>query len=431
MDYIAGMGFDAIWISPVTHSLEGNTTWGYGYHGYWLDDPYRLNEHFGSAQDLHDLSDEVHRRGMALMVDVVVNHFAINTDPPTYGHLPAPFNSVDAFHPRTAIDHEDQSSIENGWLVHDQLPLLADVNTENPVVFDALVQSVVQLVRNFRIDGIRLDTARHMPWKALVQFQEAVGVFVTGEILNGDVEYVSRYQGALDSVLNYPLYFEAAKVFSGDANFHSLADIITSERTTFPDPTVLVNFLDNHDQPRLASSSGGINSDMNAATFSMLMPGIPSIYYGFEQRLQGGKDPENREALWEAGYDRSAPMYKFIARLNEIRRLGGPWLNSSFVDVLKVADSHLAFQRGPLVVLVSNSTEADTGRMLATSFTNGIELVEMLKCEDVAVTGISSTLSIPPNSNTPQVWAPVELAARLCGSHDKRNGTSSWLRSRI
>jgi alpha-amylase len=97
-DYIASMGFDAIWISPVPHSLEENTTWGYGYHGYhgyhghWLDDPFNLNNHFGTAQDLRSLSNVLHERNISLMVDVVINRFAINRNPPSYSEIPKPFN---------------------------------------------------------------------------------------------------------------------------------------------------------------------------------------------------------------------------------------------------------------------------------------------------------------------------------------------------
>ncbi|KFY16406.1 hypothetical protein V491_05344, partial [Pseudogymnoascus sp. VKM F-3775] len=70
LDYIQGMGFDAVWISPVIHNIEDSTQWGYAYHGYWGNDPYTLNPHFGTADDLKSLSDALHSRGMSLMIDV-------------------------------------------------------------------------------------------------------------------------------------------------------------------------------------------------------------------------------------------------------------------------------------------------------------------------------------------------------------------------
>lgn len=64
LDYIQGMGFTAIWISPVVTNLEGNSLDGEAYHGYWAQDIYSINSHFGTAADLKDLSTALHNRGM-------------------------------------------------------------------------------------------------------------------------------------------------------------------------------------------------------------------------------------------------------------------------------------------------------------------------------------------------------------------------------
>lgn len=64
LDYIQGMGFDAIWISPVTKNIEGPTAYGEAYHGYWQQDIYALNDHFGTSEGLKRLSRAVHSRNM-------------------------------------------------------------------------------------------------------------------------------------------------------------------------------------------------------------------------------------------------------------------------------------------------------------------------------------------------------------------------------
>lgn len=75
LDYIAGMGFDAIWISPPIENTPG------GYHGYWAKDWNSINPYFGSAQDLKDLVEAAHMKGIWVMVDVVGNHVGpIGTD---------------------------------------------------------------------------------------------------------------------------------------------------------------------------------------------------------------------------------------------------------------------------------------------------------------------------------------------------------------
>lgn len=111
---------------------------------------------------------------MSLMVDIVINHLASNNTPDSvdYSLFPAPFNSPSSFHPACNINYDNQSSIESCWLVT-STPSLPDVNTEDAVVFDAMVNSVVDLVETYNFDGIRLDTATwpmsrstKVPWTA-------------------------------------------------------------------------------------------------------------------------------------------------------------------------------------------------------------------------------------------------------------------------
>lgn len=64
LDYIQGMGFDAIWISPITKNIEGATAYGEAYHGYWQQDLYSLNPHFGKPDDLKALAQALHSRDM-------------------------------------------------------------------------------------------------------------------------------------------------------------------------------------------------------------------------------------------------------------------------------------------------------------------------------------------------------------------------------
>lgn len=77
LDYIEGMGFDAIWISPVVAQLTASTGNGESYTGYWAQDLYALNPSFGTEADLKDLIQNVHDRGMYIMLDIVVNHMGM------------------------------------------------------------------------------------------------------------------------------------------------------------------------------------------------------------------------------------------------------------------------------------------------------------------------------------------------------------------
>jgi alpha-amylase len=106
LDYIQTLGFDAIWISPIVKNTPG------GYHGYWAQDLYQLNEHFGTPDDFKNLVYECHQRNIWVMVDVVANHMApVGTD---YGQL-NPFNRPEHFHDICDINQDDFT--HNQWRV--------------------------------------------------------------------------------------------------------------------------------------------------------------------------------------------------------------------------------------------------------------------------------------------------------------------------
>lgn len=350
---------------------------------------------------------------MSLMVDIVVNHFGSIQDSSSvdYSAYPSPFNDAKAFHSPCAIDYKDQASIENCWVVTTPAPALPDVNTEDAAIYGALVNSVVDLVSNYSIDGIRLDTAKHVPLEALTQFQEAVGVFVTGEALDGDSAYVSGYQGPLDSAINYPLWYPLIKAFTG-GSFDELSAMISTEATAFSDVNALTNFLDNHDQPRIASVAGDDEvRDKNAVAFLMFTSGIPMIYYGFEQRFSGAADPDNRETLWTSGYDTTTALYQHIAQLHEIRGVASNVTDkatyfSSNVAVLGTSTAHMAIERGPIVAVVSNVGAAGTSGgfdVTGSKFASGDSVVDLLDCVTTATVGDSGSFTSPSNNGEARV----------------------------
>lgn len=361
---------------------------------------------------------------MSLMVDVVINHFGSIQDSGSvdYSAYPSPFNAASAFHSACAIDYTSQTSIENCWVVTTPAPSLPDVNSEDAAIFGALVDSVVDLVSNYSIDGIRLDTAKHVPKQYLTQFQEAVGVFVTGEALDGDAAYVSGYQGPLDSAINYPLWYDLIRSFMG-GSFDGLAAMISTEASSFSDVNVLTNFLDNHDQPRIASQAGDDEvRDRNAVTFLMFTSGIPMVYYGFEQRFTGAADPNNRETLWTSGYNTDTTLYKYIAQLHEIRDVASNVTDkatyfSSNVAVLGTSSEYMALQRGPVVAVVSNVGAAGTSDSFAVTgskFSSGDSVVDLLDCTKATV-GDSGAFTSPSANGEARVSdynAPLRYESR-------------------
>lgn len=270
LDYIQGMGFDAIYISPVTANLEGNTAYGEAYHGYWPTNIYAVNEHFGTEDDLRALSDEVHKRGMYLMVDVVINDmgFATNGQDPATSidySVFTPFNDQRFYHPWCNItDFDNYTEAQVCWLGDNQVAL-PDLNTESQEVSDIMNEWAVSLVAKYSIDGFRVDAAKHVSDDFLRSFAAAAGIFTIGEVYEGDQYKLCPYQDLMPSVTNYPNYFPMVEAFSA-GNISALTQANQITKKTCPDTTALASFSENHDLPRI----GSYTQDLSVSSSSLV-----------------------------------------------------------------------------------------------------------------------------------------------------------------
>ena len=122
-----------------------------------------LNSNFGTREDLQALSTALNERGMYLMVDVVVNHVGsprgrVFHPDDRYGAL----NQPDDYHPHCWIrNYDNQTEVEQCWIGEDQREALVDVNTESPKVVQEMYRWIRQLVLDYDIDGLRVDTVKH------------------------------------------------------------------------------------------------------------------------------------------------------------------------------------------------------------------------------------------------------------------------------
>lgn len=207
LDYIQGMNFDAIWISPIVAQLPQSTGDGQAYTGYWAQDLYALNTNFGTSEDLKDLIEAIHSRDMYIMLDVVVNHmgYAGTGDDVNYSIF-APFNDETYFHNYCAVDasSDNQTNVEVCWL-GDNIVALADLRTETDIVRTMFSEWISGIVSNYSIDGLRIDTALNVEPAFFSGFVDAAGVFAMGETMDGDVSYVCKWEDDIGSLLNYPV----------------------------------------------------------------------------------------------------------------------------------------------------------------------------------------------------------------------------------
>jgi len=278
LDYIKGMGFDCIWITPPVKQFQGldptnNCT---GFMGYWAYDFYDVDPHYGTKADLKQLADELHSRDMCFVLDMVVNHvgpllssadvakvYPFNKteyfnqlgkkpgdsfddytkclrEPP---HVlldncttPVPFtkglgNPVPDYLPFCGVGDEcpgyNQEEILDGWFYS-----LGDLNQSNPEVREALVDWAVWMVETYDVDAIRLDTAAFVPSTFLEYLQYRVDVEILGEVTSTKQTFHSEYMSLagpdglkslnklfiLKGMLNFPLGMIAAPGFCGGEN---------------------------------------------------------------------------------------------------------------------------------------------------------------------------------------------------------------------
>lgn len=260
LDYIQEMGFGAIQISLVVENIPQDTKYGEAYHGYWPQNMYALNENFGTAEDLKKLSDELHRRHMYLMGDVVINDMAQAIDGTMEDDLSPtidwtkliPFNDEKYYHPYCNItDWSDLENYQNCWFGV-EVVALPDLKTEDDTVVSMIQDWIKELVSNYSIDGLRIDATKHLNNAYLTSFSEASGVFTMGEVYTGDTPAVCRYQDFVSGLLNFPNYYPMIQAFTA-GNMPGFAQMVSTVKDGCKDFTLLGTFLENQDIPRFAS----------------------------------------------------------------------------------------------------------------------------------------------------------------------------------
>ena len=406
--------------NKVQSSRDGNS-----YHGYWAQDLYSVNSQFGTADDLKALSDELHSRGMYLMVDVVPNHMASFSSQATVDYSQFnPFNKQSYFHTPCKIDYEDINSIEDCWMGSNTVSL-PDLRTEDATVASMWQQWVSQIVSEYSIDGLRIDTAYEVNQGFWAGFQSAAGgMHVLGEVWNGSPNVLCPYQNYLSGVMNYAAYYWIVQSFqNSSSSMTTLASNINWMKYTCSDTTLLGSFTENHDNPRLASFTSSITRIKNAIAFQMLSDGIPIIYQGQEQKFSGGVVPTNREALWTSGYSRDAKLYIHIQKLNQIRSWA-IFLDSEYVTFkatpTAISDTAIVMRKGNTgkqIVGVFNNWGPDysgtvTVSSAASGFTDNLQVMEVLSCTSMSADS-RGNLGLTITSGQAQVLYP---SASLAGS---------------
>ena len=340
LDYISGMGFDAIWISPILKNKDGS------YHGYHIIDLYEINPNFGSANDLKELIKACHEKDIWVILDAVPNHMAPDVPISSLN----PFNRNEYYHDACDItDENDQQQRENCRLFG-----LPDLSQEHYYVRETYLKWIQDVINEYDFDGVRYADVPNVPkwfWK---EFSEAANTYTFGVVSSSDATYIADYQNYMDGVGNYPLFYAIKDSFCG-GSLTKLESYLFNSHMKYLNPQYNVNWADNHDNPRFLNWCSDKRIFRNALIFYFFYEGIPTFYYGDEQYFFGGNDPNNRENMF--GYHNTeSEVYKMMKIANKIRRnykVYDEKLTQRYVD-----DHFYAYTRGNVLIAVTNAMDS-------------------------------------------------------------------------
>ena len=336
LDYISGMGFNAIWISPIVKNKEGS------YHGYHAIDLYQINPYFGSSNDLKELIKTCHKKDIWVILDAVPNHMAPNVS----FSVMNPFNKKEYYHePCDIKDENNQEQRENC-----QLFGLPDLNQENPYVKEKYLEWIKDIVEEYDFDGVRYADVPYVPKWFWQEFSLAANTYTFGVVSSSDAEYISDYQKYMDGVGNYPLFYSIKESICG-GSMKKLEFYLINQHKKYLNPKYNVNWADNHDNPRFLNWCNDKRLFRNAIIFYFFYEGIPTFYYGDEQYFKGGNDPNNRENMFGYHYTESE-IYNLMKIANDVRR-NYKLYDEDFVQRY-VDDFFYAYTRGMVLIAVSN-----------------------------------------------------------------------------
>ena len=408
ISHIKEIGCNAIYIGPLFESVG---------HGYETTDYKKLDSRLGTNEDLTNFVAECHKQGIRVILDGVFNHtgrdfFAFqdikqNRENSQYKDWYCNVN----FWGNNSFN--DGFSYEN-WGGYD---LLAKLNQRNPAVKDYICDVIRFWVREFDIDGLRLDAADVMDFdymKALRHVANEVkpDFWLMGEVIHGNYSRWAN-EGTLHSVTNYMLH---KALYSGhnEHNYFEVAHTIKYVDGMIGKNLKLYTFVDNHDVERIYTKLKKKEHYVPVHVMLYTLSGVPSIYYGSEFGIEGRKerhsDDSLRPALNYEDYKDAVEVNactKLISALGKIRQ-NTPALCYGEYKELLLQTTHFAYARvldsKSVITTVNNGDNQVSMNLPAGS---SVEYIGALSGQKVAV--VDGRLEVMIEGNSGEIWLPAEM----------------------
>ena len=320
LDHLKELGIEVLYMTPIFRSDSC--------HKYDTIDYYRIDDSFGTEDDLKELVQKAHSMGMKVILDGVFNH-----------------SSPKFFAFQDLMEHQENSKYKD-WYYVDKFPVklaarhcrpdyktfayfggMPKLNLSNEETAEYFINVGKYWIEKCDVDGWRLDVGDevvHDFWKRFRKEIKSVkkDAFIIGEIWHYAGDFLEGDEW--DSIMNYSFYygvqdFVCNKLMSASRFVESLG--FMRGRLYREVNPVLLNLIDSHDTARFLHVAGEDKNKLKfAAALQLLLPGMPMIYYGDEYGMTGGNDPDCRRGMvWDEKYQ-DLDMYKWYRSLIRVRK---------------------------------------------------------------------------------------------------------------
>lgn len=326
------LGARCIWLMPIMESPS--------YHGYDVRDYYRVAKALGTNDDFKSLVAAAHKRGIAVIVDMVLNHASEQWRPfqDALARPDSPYRSWFRFAPQRGPNNRwgnnnwHKSPLRDEYYYGFFWKGMPDLNYEQPGALDEMKKVAAFWLNEMGADGFRLDAVKYLvedgavvedtpgTHRVLREYAEFVrrtktGAFTIGEVFDSTGVLLSYYPDQLDAYFAFEVADSLIAGVRRSDGRGILAPVVRLQRSVPPERVGL--FLRNHDQPRTRTELGGDWGKTRVAAFLQLtLPGLPFIYYGEEVGMTGGKPDEliRRPMSWgpreaHAGFTTGTPWH--------------------------------------------------------------------------------------------------------------------------
>lgn len=301
------LGIDGIWLMPIMESGS--------YHKYDVDDYKKVDSDYGTNDDFKKLCDECHKRGINVIIDLVLNH--TSTENPWYtqavkeiseGNMDGyvKYYDIATADNKTENAAYSQMGSKGGVLVESNFSSeMPELNLSNEDV-RAEIKDIMKFWIDLGCDGFRLDAVKFydsastdgsefLEWLYKTAKDIKEDVYMVGEEWSGSSDISMRYRTGIDSLFNFPYSNGGNGTLLTAINSHDVQGLLKKIqgwdsiiKKSNPDAIDAV-FLSNHDMPRSALAfSGDLRGEKAGAMIYLTMPGNPFIYYGEEVGIMGG-----------------------------------------------------------------------------------------------------------------------------------------------